>query len=137
MLLKRLIFCLLASFAIACSEGRANGVGETVNDSGESASWPPSECDGLDSPFLGEACLEQLKAVCRSHENKDACVGQGRAGIGDVEGLDEKAYYVYCGWVPVVTFADATTCSVESAAWRCEAHIELSLLPRREEEGRG
>lgn len=86
---------------------------------GETA-WPPIECAGLSSPFLEEGCLTKIHEVCRSHQDKLGCVGQGKV---DAAGT----YFVFCNWVPVVKFVDDVNCEVASSTWRCEAHIDLSL----------
>lgn len=80
------------------------------------------------SPFLNETCLAQMRDVCRSHGTESACLDQGRAGIGYLEELGQYGFYVFCGWVPVVTFTDSSGCVVESTTHRCEAHLERDLL---------
>lgn len=89
-------------------------------DAGPSAPfWPPTECEGLASPVGSEACLGGIRDVCRSHQDKQGCVRQGRVLAGD--------FPVSCNWVPLVTFTDDMNCVVQSSSWRCEGHIDLLL----------
>jgi len=82
--------------------------------------WPPTECAGLVTPFRGEACLQNIRDICRSHQDKQGCVRQGKVDAGG-------GFIVFCNWVPVVQFTDDVSCIVESSSWRCEGHLDLSL----------
>ena len=109
-----------AIWAVAVAIAACAGANNLPSDAGPT--WPPAECDGLATPFLGEDCLGRFHEICRSHDNQEACIADGRARVGD-------GYVVYCNWVPLVVFSDESTCEVASTGWRCEAHIELNLLP--------
>ena len=128
---------LIVAVAVACGDGSPSVAPSQAGDAGgatpigedaASTAWPPQACDGLASPFVSDTCLAQIRDVCRSHDSESACVGQGRAGIGYLEEVGEYGFNVFCGWVPVVTFTDSSSCAVQSTSHRCEAHLERGLL---------
>jgi len=105
----------------SCAEEDAPSVSDAAlegPDAGPSVPpWPPTECEGLVTPFRGEACLRNIRDICRSHQDKQGCVGQGKV---DAAG----GFVVFCNWVPVVKFTDDESCIVESSSWRCEGHLD-------------
>lgn len=75
----------------------------------------PSACDPTMSPFLSADCLSALRDACRAHADESGCAGQAT--------FQFDGYGVRCAWANVLTFADATSCTIASEASRCEATL--------------
>lgn len=96
--------------------GMTDDSGVDPDDSGaDPQTMLPPECDDTD-PFRSERCGHALFELCRSHPSESECVAQPPFVFGE-------EYTYLCGWAKVVTFADSSTCLVESVRGRCEAGV--------------
>jgi hypothetical protein len=77
----------------------------------------------LDSPFLDARCLVALNDACRTHKSETERSEQMPDIFGATQG-----FKVSCVWSKAVTFADVTTCAVQSVEWRCEATLKQDFL---------
>jgi hypothetical protein len=113
---------MIGIFLGACAKENESPAPDAAHDTPDATagepSWPPKECAGLATPYTSESCLAKIRDVCRSHQDKQGCVSQGKV---DAAG----GFIVFCNWVPVVTFTDDVSCIVESSRWRCEGHLDL------------
>lgn len=100
----------IALLVIACTSST------TQDESGASTTSEPGLPDGCaadQSPFLQEQCLASLRAACNAEATAEECAAT----------FAFDGYEVQCAWAKVVTFSDATSCTVASVGGRCEATI--------------
>lgn len=103
----------LALLAIACTSSTTEG--DTGSSTTATTGEPglPDGCAADQSPFLQEQCLASLRAACNAEASADECAAT----------FAFDGYQVQCAWAKVVTFSDATSCTVASVGGRCEATI--------------
>ncbi len=89
---------------------------ESSSDADTGVGGFPSACDPTMSPFLSADCLTDLRSACNAHVDESACAGQAA--------FEFDGYTVRCGWANVLTFADATSCTIASEVGRCEAVLD-------------
>lgn len=95
----------------------ATGEAESTTDG---AAWPPDECPLDQSPFLRADCLGALQSACRELTDETACAAEPSLRF-----IDDQ-YVIRCVWAKVVTFSDATACTVAAVMGRCEASVDTA-----------
>jgi hypothetical protein len=115
---RRHIAPLVIVAALACTTEPDPATDDTAGSSGAADTGTdfPAGCTPDESPFLSADCLAALRSACLAHPDEDACTAQ--------PSFEFDGYSVRCGWANVLTFADATACTVASEAGRCEATME-------------
>jgi hypothetical protein len=116
----------LVLVVVACGPEQDPGADDDVGSSGSDETGAdasfPAACNADESPFVSADCLAALRDVCRAHSDETACTSQAT--------FEFDGYAVRCGWANVLTFADATSCTIASEAGRCEAmHVAECLWP--------
>lgn len=110
--------CGPESDAPGADTGSASSDPDDTGSATTSGAALPDACSIDASPFLQPECLDALRLACNAHAAENDCAAAAPFAF------DDGGFVIGCAWAKVVTFSDATQCTVESVAGRCEARID-------------